>query len=224
MAWSYRSLGYAAYLLPDAHPFKSYFETKLLNNLARDAEHARTSDNIFGTWYMAEGNEQYRTFYDEFFTWSLGNLVDLGFSEALPILAFKSRYPLGRMGGTSSSPNGYCFQAGPAYTHEMGPTPTTWYTSWAEVFAHNVPAECVSLTCGTTEMATCLGAAPDPNAIWNGQDAAVSYYTQMRIALAMAVQHGFGSLDEHWALFNAAATLPDFSADPRFAILPRNAP
>jgi hypothetical protein len=223
MAWSYRSLGYAAYLLPDAHPFKRYFHEKLANNLTRDAQFVATSGNLFGSWYSAEGNDQYRSFFDDFFTWAMGNLLDLGFSEARPILAYKSRFAVGRMGGTNGSSNGYCFQAAPAYFHELGPTPVSLYASWAELYRHNNGG--CSAACQTTALSQCLGAdASDPFSIRNGQTEVAYYYREMQPALAVAVQHGFGTLADHWRLFTAAARRPDYASNPKFGIIPRNAP
>jgi hypothetical protein len=44
-AWSYRTLSYAAFISPDGSPEKTYFEDKLLNNLAKDeGRHALTCD------------------------------------------------------------------------------------------------------------------------------------------------------------------------------------
>jgi hypothetical protein len=223
MAWSYRSLGYAAYLMPDTHPFKRYFQEKLSNNLTRDKQFVTTSGNLFGTWYSAEGNDQYRSFFDDFFTWAVGNLVDLGFSDALPILAYKSKFPVGRMGGTNGSSNGYCFQAAPAYFHEMGPAPDSLYASWAELYRNNDNG--CSAACQTTALAQCLGADPsDAFSIRNGQTETAYYYSEMQPALAVAVQHGFGTLADHWRLFTAAVRRPDYASNPKFAIIPRNAP
>lgn len=223
MAWSYRSLGYAAYITPDAHPFKAYFRDKLMNNLARDQASVDTSGNIFGTFYLAEGNNEYRSFFDDFYTWAIGNLVDLGFAPALPILEYKSRFPLGRMGGTGGNANGYCFQAAPAYTHEMGPDKTSLYASWAEVYAHN-NSGCAQ-ACQTKELAACLGAdASDPFSIRSGQNATAYYYNEMQPALAISVQYGFGTLADHWRLFTAAKVRPDYAQNPKFGVIPRNAP
>ena len=42
-------------------------------------------DNAFSTWM------------DDFFTWSVGHLVNLGFSNAENIFQYKANFPIGRM-------------------------------------------------------------------------------------------------------------------------------
>ncbi|MBK9324128.1 MAG: hypothetical protein IPM97_14480 [Bdellovibrionaceae bacterium] len=227
MGWSYRSLGYAAYILPDAHPLKAYFKAKLLNNLARDKAYAdANASNPFGTLFMSEGNTQYRSFFDDFFTWSIGNVADLGFSEAIPILAYKSRFPIGRMGGANGGDNGYCFQAAPAYTHPVGPTNSTLYTSWAQVYNAAVPNCPITATrpCGSAAMSSCLGIGSDPYSMTAAGTNTAYYYAEMQPALAVSVQYGYGTITDHWFRFTGAKTLPTYENDPRFGVIPRNAP
>lgn len=127
------------------------------------------------------------------------------------------------MGEVDGDGNGYCFQAAPAYTHVMGPGPDALYASWAEVYANN-NGGCAQ-ACETVELSACLGADPtDPLAIRDGQDSTAYYYSEMQPALAVAVQHGFGALDDHWRRFTAAKVLPDYASNPKFAVVPRTAP
>ena len=63
-------------------------------------------------------------------------------------------------------------------------------------------------------LAQCLGADPaDPFSIRNGQSETAYYYSEMQPALAVSVQHGFGTLADHWRLFTAAVRSPDFQAN-----------
>lgn len=74
-------------------------------------------------------------------------------------------------------------------------------------------------------MSVCLGLnATDPNAMLDQGTKTEGYYVNMQPALAMAVQYGYATLGDHWAKFRAAKTLPNYVNDPRFAIIPRNAP
>ena len=228
MAWSYRSLAYGAYILPDAHELKSYFNAKMANNIARDKVYVKAEDNIFGAWPDgAAGFTEYRSFFDDFYTWAIGNAVDLGWTDAQDILAFKSRFVIGRMGGKNGGDNGYCFQAAASYTHPIGPTDITLYTSWAQVYNAAVPSCPVTPTrpCGSVAMSSCLGLGGDPFAITAGGSGNTSYYyAEMQPALAVSVQYGYGTLNDHWMRFTGAKELPAYENDPRFGVIPRNSP
>lgn len=204
-AWNYRNLGYTAYITPDDHGLKTFFEHKVQTNLANDLSKyvspGSRHKTIFGTAYMAEGSEQYRTWMDDFFTWSIGNLVDLGYTEAQPLLEYKVKFPIGRMGEDVTGD--FCFQMGANYTHPMGPGGTDYYASWAEVYSK---VASTSALCGTEEMARYLsdrnGEPFVLNQMTGYQAGAAGYVANMQPALAMAVQ-------------------PDYSDYPNWAIIPR---
>jgi hypothetical protein len=48
---------------------------------------------------------------DDFFTSSIGHMVELGFTNAQPLLTWKSKFPVDRMVG-----DGYCWIQAPAYS------------------------------------------------------------------------------------------------------------
>ena len=44
---------------------------------------------------------------DDFYTWSMGYLVELGFTQAVAMRDYKAKFPTGRMGENADE---YCFQ------------------------------------------------------------------------------------------------------------------
>ncbi|MCF6225852.1 MAG: hypothetical protein L3J22_06050, partial [Xanthomonadales bacterium] len=77
-AWSLRTLGQTAYILPDVHPMKSYFTEKLGNNRAWLMEMYVNNPeaNQLGVAHANAtiGNTS-KPWMDDFFTWSLGYLT-----------------------------------------------------------------------------------------------------------------------------------------------------
>jgi hypothetical protein len=104
-AWSLRELGRVVYITPDNHPLKQYFLDRLKFNL--DAVTQKYANNPNGNKLGAiEGYCSGCSFYedyfapwqDDFYTWAVGHLVELGFTEAVPIRNWKTKFGVGRMG------------------------------------------------------------------------------------------------------------------------------
>src|SRR6185295_340953 len=99
--WTYRSVGQAAYLLPDTHPLKSYFVDAVNDVGAYDAElyvdpGTSPSRNALGAMYMAEGNTEYRVFFHDFFAQATAYVaLDLGFESVLPIARYAGGFVAG---------------------------------------------------------------------------------------------------------------------------------
>jgi hypothetical protein len=96
-AWTMRELGWCAYITPDAHPLKSYFNVRVTNNIADyNQRFVVENPNIFGAAISSTNNFTFAYEYDvlttsdgiapwqdDYFTWSLGNLKDLGFTTVI---------------------------------------------------------------------------------------------------------------------------------------------
>ena len=142
-AWSLRSLGHAAYILPDAHPLKAYFNQVLGNNLDfYNTTFAGSATNRLG--FIDNTATSYAVAYpgpdgagtgvapwmDDFFTSSVGHLYELGFDKAKPILDWKARFPVGRM----MAP-GYCWIDGAVYALMVRPSAAApYFASFADAY------------------------------------------------------------------------------------------
>ena len=236
-SWAYRSVGQAAAITPDAHPLKSYFTNKLLNNLAYDV-HAYISPgaspnaSIFGTMRNSDLNTEYRTWQDDFFTAVMGMLVDFGFTQAVPVFNYKIQNTLGRMGEDATK--AYCFQFGPGYVLTMGPTDTTLYSTWAEVYdaqlrslAKTPTQTPVTGACGSLEMAAWMTATLGSTYVQNQEtgysQAYDGYYSSMQPALAAAVSAGRVGAASAWAKSQSSSVKPDYTNFPQWNIIPRSA-
>jgi len=251
-AWNMRTLGQTAYITPDSHPLKLYFVDKLDNNLVD--YHARyittTANNIGAIYgsYLQLGpdsrldEEEYtgtaRPWMDDFFTWSMGYLVELGFDDALPLLEWKAQYPVGRMTDPES-----CWLFGAVYSEKWGVgyggNPDNWYGSLGEVYQKTWGDQVYngkrldSLTCGSQDMADWMTTKDDSGYTYqvgdmyvysNINNASTGYPANMQPALAVAVDQSSlndASLSLAWDRLANANTYPDYTANPQFAIVPR---
>jgi hypothetical protein len=142
-AWSLRTLGHAAYITPDNHPMKPYFQQILQNNLdfynATFATGATNQlgfiDNTATSYAVAYGgptgaNTGVAPWQDDFFTSAVGHLHEMGFAGAKPILDWKARFPIGRM-----MAGGYCWIDGAVYALMVRPGATAaYFTSFADAY------------------------------------------------------------------------------------------
>jgi hypothetical protein len=217
-AWAYRNLAQTAVATPDNHALKSYFSTKLTNNISNDTQMyvspGGTYKNNLGAMYMAEGNDQYR-FYDYFMSWAVQYLVDLGFTQAAPLRDYKLQFPIGLMGMAA---NEYCFQLAPQYTWHVGPVGTNvFYTSFQQVYQNTAPSY-ASLACGSQQLANALGLPL--NGMVGSQTAVDSYYANLQAALAAAYDSGLPGGQTAWNRTLLAGQQPDYSDAPQWALLP----
>lgn len=136
-AWTMRSLAHAAYITPDGHPLKNYFNQVLDTNLDfYNATFAVGNPNQLGfidnsatsyaVAYPGPGgpNTGVAPWQDDFFTSAVGHILELGFSKAKPIRDWKAKFPIGRM----TAP-GYCWIDGAVYALMVRPSATSAYFS-----------------------------------------------------------------------------------------------
>jgi hypothetical protein len=219
-AWAYRSLAQSVVATPDSHPLKPYFAAKLDNNIENDTRMYVSPGgkyrNALGAMYMVEGNEQYR-FYDYFMSWAMQYLVDLGFTQAVPLRDYKLRFPIGLMGMAA---NEYCFQLAPQYTWKVGPGGTdTFYASFREVYENTAPAA-AALGCGTSQLADMMRVPRDG---MSGRQTVVdSYYANLQAALAAAYDSGLPGAQIAWKRFVLSGQHPDYSNAPQWALIPHS--
>ena len=255
-AWTLRTLGQVAYITPDAHSMKSYWVNRVNDNAAYlNSKFVTGNPNPLGIM-SAEGgfyffdpilyttplgaNTGYAPWQDDFFTWSMGYLVELGFSDAAPMLAWKAKNPVGRMIGS-----GVCYVDAAAYYITVRPTSASAvYATQADVWTANfgtlidtnpasstynlyykdqacgsnstIPTNAQALwitnTSGTTWVAGRMkGGVADPQ----------SYLANLQPALAVSVASGIANAQAAWDLYSGAPVHPPYESEPQFAIVPR---
>ncbi len=246
-AWSMRTLGQVAYITPDKHPMKSYWMDRVRDNLADYHERFITGNpNQLGilaytaSYFFASiqyttpmgVNTGYPPWQDDFFTWSMGYLTELGFTNAAPILAWKAKFPVGRM----TAP-GYCYVDAATYALAVRPSATSpVYTTLAEAWSGNfnslVDTKPQSSTYNLYYKNQACGSAAQ--ALWlknNGKNiiagqmtsgGAESYAANMQPALAVAATSGIVNAEAAWTIFKNATRKINYTTEPQFAVVPRN--
>ncbi len=225
-AWSMRTLGEAAAFTPDDDPLKGYFNDRLNDNLDYyTTKYAMGGATTNALGFITDGfalgyvnGQGVGPWQDDFFTSAIGHLVELGFTQAIPLMTWKSISPVSRM----TAP-GFCWIQASAYdviVRDASDTTTTLYPTYAQVYDATVDPSVKGLACGSQAMATALmltspdqmvGYAPSPE----------GYPANLQPALAMAAQFRIGDAEAAWATFAGRATPPDYSTEPQFAIVPR---
>jgi hypothetical protein len=221
-AWALRTLGEAAYIVPDDDPLKRHFTRILQNNL--DWYNAEYSDNPRANklGFIANG---YALVYnngtglapwqDDFFTSAVGHVADLGFEDANRLLAWKAKFPILRM----TAP-GTCWTEASIYTLTVRDSSTApFYTSMEQAWRASHSPEVARLACDSAELAQALkrrvgemsGFAPE----------AAGFPSNLQPALAYAADVGGEAGREAWRRFMSRSVKPDYGSAPQFAIVPR---
>jgi hypothetical protein len=221
-AWSMRTLAEAAYITPDADALKKQFATILDTNLTwyndTYVNNAATSNNlgvlVNGYALSYQNGTGVAPWQDDFFTAAIGHAVDLGFTKAAPLLAWKAKSPVLRM-----TDPGTCWIDGAVYALIVKPSAAgAVYSTFGEAFKASHAADFNALACNSPEMAKLLGMKVGE---MTGYSSSVAGYpSNMQPALAYAVDAGIPKANEAWAIFQARAVKPDYSNGPQFAIVP----
>lgn len=253
-AWSLRTLGQVAYITPDSHPMKKYFVDRVGYNIDwYNATYSVGKPNnlgvIDGTGQYAGGAVVYNTpsgtrtgvgpWQDDFFTWSVGHLVELGYTSARPLLDWKAKFPIERIIGT-----GYCWIDGATYALAIRPTATSpAYATIGEAYRATMrKADGTPLVNSTGQSYLDLPCASQAMADWRTQydkdrsiarsawkigemdgyaTSAMGYPSNMQPAIAVAATSGVPNARTAWDMFIKRPVKPDYSVSPQFAIVPR---
>ncbi|MES1930680.1 hypothetical protein SADO_15569 [Salinisphaera dokdonensis CL-ES53] len=221
-AWSLRTLAQTAYITPDNHPMKAYWNRQLQNNidwyLARYPDNPEANKLGFLVGYMPYNKGRgLAPWQDDFFTWAMGYVVGLGFERARPMLEFKARFPVGRM----TAP-GYCWALGAIYTLNVRDSKSApFYDTFAKAYAESAKPEIAQADCASQQMASRLGKgyrAGDMSGYpWSEQ----GFPANMQPALAAAVDAGVPNAEKAWMQFESRTTKPDYATYPNWAIVPK---
>lgn len=221
-AWSLRTLAEAAYITPDADILKADFTKILDNNLewynstySTNASANKLNIIVNGYSIGYTNNTGIAPWQDDFFTSAVGHTAELGFQKAKPLLAWKSKFPIGRL----TAP-GVCWIDAAVYILTVRDTESSpLYSTLAQAYTANRGIDFMSLPCAGTAMATALGLpVGDMGNISSGY---MGYPSNLQPALAYAVDSGVTNGKTAWALFMSRTVKPNYSNGAQFAIIPR---
>lgn len=242
-AWNLRTLGQTAYATPDAHPMKQYFMQKVRNNIRYytdtwvDSNPLGYVTNSGPTAWLGYPSTM-ATWMDDFLTWAFGYLVNLGFPEAQPVVAWKGKFPVGRL----TDPD-MCWVLASTYwpyvyrDRYLGGS-ATYVDNWRD-WRYNIiyswnndafrgtsnisnPSALFNAQCGSSQMASLLGLSVGEMIGWDGAEA---YPANMQPATAVAVEAGVANAQQAFDRLISRPTYPlnDYGARPQWAVYPATA-
>lgn len=221
-AWSLRTLGEAAYITPDADRLKSHFVTVVNHNLHyfNTTYTTNATANTLGVItngysVVYDNNTGLAPWMDDFFTSAVGHLNELGFAGAGDLLAWKARFPIGRMTDSQA-----CWITGAMYSMKVRDSATApLYTTVGQAWRASSTPEFAALACASAEMAANLKLKVGEMTGYSS--VATGYPSNMQPAIAYAADIGGAPGAAAWTVFNNRSVKPNYGLGPQFAIVPR---
>ncbi len=243
-AWALRTLTEAAYLTPDSHPLKNYLRAKLQNNISYFVTNWVDSNPLGYITNTGAANwlgldDWIASWMDDFLTYAFGRMVAMGFTEAQPVLAWKAKFPVGRL-----TDPGMCWVLASSYWPYVrrdrylgGGTDfvTTW-TDWRRnvIFGWDNDAfrgtndiggqeqALFDAQCNSAQMRTILGIGSGQMIGWDGAEA---YPANLQAAAAVAVEAGVTNAQQAWNVLTSRGAYPlgDYGDAPQWAVWPATA-
>ena len=244
-AWSIRTLGQTAFMMPDDHPMKGYFKEKLDNN--RDWYQANYVDDTEGYAYANnigwvgyawndsfdfDGDTIEETDYglvspwmNDFFTASMGHVMELGYSNWDSVMQWQGQFPVGRLYGTD-----FCGTLATVYLTAAGGDRYGPFYDWNDLYRNSATIEfgtdILDYQCGSAAMMEYIStktgydfAVGELYEKYKGSTA--NYMTRMQGAVAYTVDNNVANADEAWAVFSGRDSITDYTDAPKWAIIPR---
>lgn len=209
-AWSMRSIGEAKRVLPDAHPLKSYYSTRLTNNLdwyLQKYPNNPTPSTLSPLGAIQKPDERTLTapWQNDFMGIVFAQLVDDAEPQALLTLQWFSKFNVDRYLKESE---GFCMAKAPGYYWKIRDANDQLISTWKGLFEANYPG----ITCSPTM------------AVDGYPDASTGYAATSRAMLASAHNAGITNAAQAYSLWVAKTPKMDaaMAADPTWAIVPRN--
>ncbi|WP_353249425.1 hypothetical protein [Salinisphaera sp. T31B1] len=233
-AWALRSLGDAAYILPDDSSLKSYFNDVISRNLEwYNKRYTDSPDSnrlgavaSWGAVIYKNGSAErtgIATWQQSFFNWTVGNLAEQGFDGADRLLDWTSKFQIGLM----TSPD-YCWPLASAYQVRLRNTKDSpYYTDFGAVYKNTFP-ELIGAGCAPDKLNVALADKYGKkkwhypaNTMVGYPKSATGFPANFQIGLAAAAGSKNPGAAEAWRLFISRPVKPDYSWAPQFAIAPR---
>jgi len=230
-AWALRTLGYAAYILPDNDPFKNYFNKVVKNNIQwynahytdnPDANALHIITNGYAVGYTSNGypGTGMSIWQQSFFNWAVGNLADLGFPGADRLLNWVSAFQVNLM----TSPE-YCWIVASAYYLQVRDSKDSqFYNSLQVAYAKTFP-QLQNVACNSDEMAERLSL---PHSYRYAKGVMVGYpwnptgfVANFQIGLAAAADSDLPNANKAWYVFTHRKVATEYADSPQFAVIPR---
>ena len=222
-AMSLGILGRTVFITPDDHPLKQYFAQILENN--REQIFDQTIEKPLNSYGGLAYSNKLNPRSNDYYTFSLNSLVELGFESFKPILEWKARYPIARMDDGEN----FCwiFAATELQSADTGPM----YQSMSEVYQKNKDIGRIDdggYECGSQALADYLKEKGKISKGFAGEmigagDSVHGYIANMQPALAAAVDAQIEGADDAWQRYITRPIKPDYiaKANPNFDIVPR---
>ena len=234
-AWALRTLGDAAYILPDDSPLKTWFNQVVENNI-RWYNHHYTDNpganrlhiltGYHAIIYPSHGHPRtgIATWQQSFFDWALGNLVDQGFAGAKRLRNWFAKFQVGLM----TSPE-FCWELASAYELRVRNTrKSPLYKSLAEVYSKTFP-RLKGVSCQSGPINAALRKTRPhhrffypPNSMVGYPRSPTGFPANFQIGLAESVDSGLPGSRKAWLIFSRRASQPNYGNSPQFAVIPRN--
>ena len=210
-AWGLRSIGEAALVLPDNHEMKTYFKTRLNNNLVYYVNKfpRNTTPGAVSPMGSIEKPDEYGKtgpWQNDLMGLVVSQLAENGEPLAQEFLAWISKFNVGRF---QNEANGYCLAKAPAYYINIRDTSGAFINSWSQLFQRNWPG----LTCSDS-------LAIDPSSY---PTTAIGYAAYARAMLAAAHNAQIPGAKAAYSTWVAKTPAIDGAmvSDPTWAIIPR---
>ena len=221
--WSLRTLGQAAYITPDEYPLKDYLVDKVENNLEYyNTQYTDNNDSnklgiiIDGYTLGYNSNRGLAPWQQDYFTWSVGYLNELGFTEAAPLLEWLAKFQIGRMNDPE-----YCWVSGAPYSLNVrDSSQSPFYETLGAAYRATIDSSIASLECGSQEMADAFGLS-QAGEMTGYATSPTGYPASYQPALAVATDLNTAESQSARGIFANRKSQPDYSSEPQFAILPR---
>ncbi len=238
-AWALRTIAHAAYITPDDHPLRGVFETIVANNIDAFVDrYVVGQPNALGHVVADPWAGGAISFWqDDFFTWMVSLLVDLGFDDATPLLAYKARFAVGRITDpdfcwTMASANWVTVEdsGGAPLFDEFGTLYEAIVASDLEAIRpaslqdaiRSDPQGFLATSCGGAEMGQRMGGFPAGTMIgWPSSPE--SYSMNIGAALAAAVDADVANAVDAWTTWQTRSNeySPSLDEAPHWGIVPR---
>jgi hypothetical protein len=244
-AWSMRTLAHAAYITPDADPMKAYFVERMENNISHYNAMALTGNALgvipSGIVYATPqgASTGLAPWQDDFFTWAIGYVVELGFDSAKPAFEWKARFPVARMTDRT-----YCWIDAAVYAMAVRPSATApLFTTIAEAgaatfknadgspWSNSTGAKYADQACGSQAQADWRTQREKDEktgrSAWlKGEmtgyaTSTAGYPSNMQPGLALASGSQAPNARAAWTIFDARPVKPNYSSEPQWDIVPR---